>query len=594
MRQAKHIPGCESRLTTAAGLRPYGRSLHRRLLASRWLPVLVCLGLAAGWSAAPAGAQSRLSVQKLPASLIGVVTGLNGKPESGALVLLRPLLRNESVWRRTTGPGGTFLIPTLPPGLYWLQAGKGKRLSAPRRLELRQGETVLLTLHLAAAAHRDLISDMQAYRWVLRADAGHRPLLRYRQTGKRRAGDSPALLNGSVAMLAGSGSTAFTMPSALNTNISMHTLADDMLFGFSGSIGTSGWNSSSSFAASMTPELHDWWRGSWRVEVQHIPTPVLGHLPVLNLFTLNYANQASLGRAVQLQYGILANDLYGANSLYQFSPYARLNLQLASGRHLEYRYAAAPPPLDFLQNRLWAPNPAPRVSLNGGRPVMERGLHQEVAFFSSLGPANEIELAWFYDSFHHAIINGSWRGELPSELLNSGYLLPDSYSNLFSADGGSYAGSGMVALLQHQLSQGLSLSLGAEEGPVLVAVGDHMRPTGPAGLLSETRALAFSARLAGEMGPVHTRIICSYRTAGRRQLTTPDPYETDDSGQPFANVQIRQPLPSMPFTDGRIIALMEVQNVLAQGYVPVYSADGHLLYLIQAARALRGGLSFNF
>lgn len=583
MQQEKHIPGCGSRLKSKLIL-PVEACTARRA-ARAVFAALACACLLAGMSYG----------QQLSASLLGVVTGNHGQPEPGALVLLKPLLRNASVWRRTTGPGGTFLIPSLPPGLYWLQAGKGHKYSAPRRLLVRQGESVLLTLRLSPATVSSR-ARQDEYRWVLRADAVRRPILRYRNGRHAPAAEnSPGQVNGTVSMLAGSGSTAFSMPSALNTSVNMHTLSHDMLLGFSGSVGSSGWNTGSELEASLTPQLHGWYRGAWQVAIQHIATPVLGHLPQLDLFTLNYSNQTSLSRRIELQYGLLASDLSGTNSLHQLSPYMRLSLRLGPGKRLEYRYAAAPPPVMFLHNRMEFPNPAPRISLSGGAPELERGQHQEVAFFSSVGPADEIELAWFYDRFHHAVINGAWRGSLSPALLSAGNVLPDSYANLFSADGGSYAGSGFLALFQHQLSHGLSLSLGAEDGPALMVHGTRMSKYNPASLLAPAHTLSFSARVAGELGPTHTRIVCSYRTAARRELTSTDPYDSaGEASQPFANLQLRQPLPRIPFAQGRVEAMVEVQNLLAQGYVPVVTPDGHLLFLIQAARALRGGLSFNF
>jgi hypothetical protein len=40
--------------------------------------------------------------------------------------------------------------------------------------------------------------------------------------------------------------------------------------------------------------------------------------------------------------------------------------------------------------------------------------------------------------------------------------------------------------------------------------------------------------------------------------------------------------------------LMDLRNLLAQGYVPVVGQDGHTLYLVQADRSFRGGVAFSF
>jgi hypothetical protein len=40
--------------------------------------------------------------------------------------------------------------------------------------------------------------------------------------------------------------------------------------------------------------------------------------------------------------------------------------------------------------------------------------------------------------------------------------------------------------------------------------------------------------------------------------------------------------------------LIDIRNLLAQGYVPVIGSDGSTVYLVQSARSVRGGLAFNF
>ena len=42
---------------------------------------------------------------------------------------------------------------------------------------------------------------------------------------------------------------------------------------------------------------------------------------------------------------------------------------------------------------------------------------------------------------------------------------------------------------------------------------------------------------------------------------------------------------------GRVV---DIRNLLAQGYIPVIGQDGHTLYLVQSARSIRGGVAFNF
>ena len=41
-------------------------------------------------------------------------------------------------------------------------------------------------------------------------------------------------------------------------------------------------------------------------------------------------------------------------------------------------------------------------------------------------------------------------------------------------------------------------------------------------------------------------------------------------------------------------ALVDVRNLMAQGYVPVVGQDGQTIYLVQSARSIRGGVAFSF
>jgi hypothetical protein len=41
-------------------------------------------------------------------------------------------------------------------------------------------------------------------------------------------------------------------------------------------------------------------------------------------------------------------------------------------------------------------------------------------------------------------------------------------------------------------------------------------------------------------------------------------------------------------------ALVDVRNLLAEGYRPFLSSDGSTLYFAEAARCVQGGLSFTF
>jgi hypothetical protein len=70
----------------------------------------------------------------------------------------------------------------------------------------------------------------------------------------------------------------------------------------------------------------------------------------------------------------------------------------------------------------------------------------------------------------------------------------------------------------------------------------------------------------------------------------------DSAGEasPYLDVFFRQPLPGNGFIPAHMEAILDMRNVLAQGYVPMLGQDGRTVYVVQSARSIRGGLAFTF
>jgi len=105
---------------------------------------------------------------------------------------------------------------------------------------------------------------------------------------------------------------------------------------------------------------------------------------------------------------------------------------------------------------------------------------------------------------------------------------------------------------------------------------------------------AVAAKFSGTVPKAKTRWMASYRYTGGRTLTPVDLFDTS-AGQsdPYLNLCIRQPIP-VGLLARHMEILMDVRNLLAQGYVPVMGSDGRTLYLVQSARSMRGGVAFSF
>jgi hypothetical protein len=110
--------------------------------------------------------------------------------------------------------------------------------------------------------------------------------------------------------------------------------------------------------------------------------------------------------------------------------------------------------------------------------------------------------------------------------------------------------------------------------------------------ISTVRRHAVAAKLSGTAPHTHTRWIASYRWVSGGALTPVDMFNAGPGqSDPYLNIFIRQPIPSL---GGHVEALIDIRNLLAQGYIPVLGQDGETIYLVNTARSMRAGVSFTF
>jgi hypothetical protein len=236
---------------------------------------------------------------------------------------------------------------------------------------------------------------------------------------------------------------------------------------------------------------------------------------------------------------------------------------------------------------------APRMSITGFSPAVERAHHQEVSISQRIGK-NNMQVAFYSDSMIDPVLTGI--GEMmPGEITTeSGDVLPDVYSGTFSYQGNDYTTRGMRVVLQRKLYSDLTATLDYAYGGVLDLSRPDVQLQDAREWIRAEQRQAVAAKFSGTLPKAKTRWIASYRYTGGRTLTPVDLFNTS-AGQadPYLNLFIRQPIPAS-FLAGHMEVLMDLRNLLAQGYVPVMGRDGHTLYLVQSARSVRGGIAFSF
>ncbi|MFZ0226416.1 MAG: hypothetical protein WAL41_05605, partial [Mycobacterium sp.] len=153
---------------------------------------------------------------------------------------------------------------------------------------------------------------------------------------------------------------------------------------------------------------------------------------------------------------------------------------------------------------------------------------------------------------------------------------------------------GVRVVLQRKLVSDLTATLDYAYGGVLDLSQPDIQLEDARNFIRAEARQAVAAKFSGTLPKAKTHLSASYRHMGGHALTPVDLFNTS-AGQadPYFNLFVRQPLPSS-FLAGHLELLIDLRNLLAQGYVPVLGQDGHTVYLVQSARAVRGGVAFNF
>jgi hypothetical protein len=229
------------------------------------------------------------------------------------------------------------------------------------------------------------------------------------------------------------------------------------------------------------------------------------------------------------------------------------------------------------------------VSIVNSSPALERARHHEVSLSRRLGK-NSIQLAAYTDHISNPALSG-----VGAVSMDGGYALPDIYSETFTYRGKNLDTQGVRFVMERKVNSNVTATVDYEFGGAL-----EMQKSGVD--LAEARDAmvtrdrhSISAKVSGTIPSSKTRWITSYRWTDGPALTPVDMFNgSPGQADPFLNIFLRQPIPGTSFLPGHMDAVLDLRNLLAQGYVPVVGQDGQTVYLVQSARAIRGGLAFTF
>ena len=201
-----------------------------------------------------------------------------------------------------------------------------------------------------------------------------------------------------------------------------------------------------------------------------------------------------------------------------------------------------------------------------------------------------MQVAFFSDQITNPALTGI--GDLATE---NGDVLPDLYSNSFTYRGKDLDTHGLRIVFQRKLASDLTATFDYEFGGVLDLNVNGLNLQDAREAMTVRNQQSIAAKLRGKIPHTRAGWMAAYRWTSGSPLTPVDMFNASPGqADPFLSVFIRQPIPRTGFLPGRMDAVIDVRNLLAQGYVPVLAQDGHTVFLVQSARAVRGGLAFTF
>lgn len=535
-----------------------------------------------------------------PASVSGLVRDSAGVPQIGAEVQLlgADLTVIASVY---TNSEGRYRISSLLPGRYAVKAmGMSYLPSLRENVRVRPGTIVNLTLNTLyevmqwlPAEPRSRSSQQDDWSWTLRS-AANRPLLRWLEDGplvvvSDGSGAAPKLkarlmATGQAGTFGESGERVSASVEDTPSN-SRELLARvdfaphsdgamESMLGFRQDLGFAG-SVQSVAAVALHPE-----------EVGPAGEAGLDEAAVRTWETLHLGDEFEVEAGSTEVLGRFAEQ--SSDAVVAALPDARVAWR---GGHsmVGYRVATfvpSPAESDESQAAAWLPE----FSIRNGKLVLEHGLHQEIGWTRQTD-ASEMSVTVFSDAMQNPVLEAM---SGPAGEDENGALV-DNASGMMRAAGPNYTSQGITARYDRRLPGGnnLRLSYGSSNALVMPALPRPAELAQVLGAAHPRYVQTYSISLSGTLDGTGTRWRASYRWQPEDTVTEVAPY-AEDASQPYMNIRLRQPIHVSRDGCAGIEALLDVRNLLAQGYHPFLLRDGSMVVFAQGQRSIRGGLAITF
>jgi hypothetical protein len=533
------------------------------------------------------------------ASVSGLVRDSAGVPQIGAEVQLlsTDLSIIASVY---TNGEGRFLISSLTPGRYILKAmGPSFLPSLRENVRVHAGTIVNLTLYTLYEVIQWLPAEPRAgnaqkddWAWTLRS-AANRPLLRWLEDGplivdSEGPGARPKLkarimATGQAGTFGENGERFSTAvedtPSSSRELLARVDFAPDSnagmesMLGFRQDLGFAG-SVQSVAAVSIAPEV------------------VSGGNAGLDEATIRSSEMMHFGEAVEAEVGsnAVAGRLAGTSpsTVTALLPYATVVWHDGAST-VRYRMATMAP------DQAGAPSEAaawlPALAERNGALTIEHGFHQEIGWERQTD-ASGVSVLLYTDHINNPVLEAQGHfapGDAPAAVLF------DRASNLMRAAGPAYATTGVQASLQHRLPGGsrVLFSYASGDAQVMPALPQAPALTDVLACAHSRHTQTYAISLSGTLDGTGTQWRASYTWQPDDAVTAVAPF-AQEMAEPFLNLHFRQPIRITRDGAEGLEALLDMRNLLAEGYQPYILSDGSLILFAQEQRSFRAGLAFTF
>jgi hypothetical protein len=530
----------------------------------------------------------------------GVVRDAKGAPQIGTLVqLVKPDL---SVIAQTfTDDHGRYTLPQILPGIYGIKATASLFLPTLREnLHVTASSKLVVNLTLSTlyeafrwlpAQPRQVDEPQDDWTWTLRLSA-NRPLLRMLGDGPlvvvQEAEGQNASLKARVTIRGGESGFG---DGGVHNNFEMRRTEDDsrqlLLRADLSQADDPALNTVVGYEQQLATGR------TLRTVAAFVDRPEIAggpNMQGLQAMVFRSAETLELTPAIEAEAGSEFEAVHLGATAWATHPFASLRVQ-AGDATVSYRVATSPGAQrgDAIDR---ANTLVPSLGESNGKLLLEHGLHQELAMSKNSG-----NLRWTMAVFHDREVNPMIEGggTISAADWKSGDLLYDSSTDTLRVAAAGFTSDGMLAELREMLPGDMWISLMAGTGNAVLAGGQTVPASLQTGLrsLHPARTEMYAAAFGGKLAQARTQWQASYRWQQPGSVTAVDAFDKS-LPDPYLSFYLRQPIHYRCVLPNGMEALIDVRNLLAQGYHPMVTSDGSVLYFAQAERSVEGGLAFTF